>query len=550
MHAIQPELQLLAPGPVLEAGVVFTKPWVVELVMNLAGFVPSKPLASMLTIEPSAGDGAFLKEIVRRINASCTLHGITIEKAINAVVAFEINLKTVELARKTVFSELISLGVPSKTAELLALHWIRHEDFLIAATKLQNVDFVIGNPPYIRLEEVPTDRTAVYRNTYTTMRGRADIYVAFYEAALAALKTGGVCAFICSDRWLRNDYGSNLRSLISNGYSVRYIVETHDVDAFEKAVTAYPAITVIAKEAQASAVLAKALPGIETAPRDQVASSIRNATSNSVVRASRFAEWFSGEQPWSCSSPEDLHILQDIEARFPLLESDETLTSLGIGVATGADEVFITKVRPDIEEDRLLPLAMPCDLANPSVAWSGHYLINPWNHSGLVDLVQFPRLSAYFHSHKPKLTGRHVAKNSNLGWHKTIDRVNLALFKKPKLYIADIKDKLLPSLDAGTTYPHHNVYWITSGHWDLRVLGAILMSGVGEFFIRSYGVKMRGGYFRFQAQYLRRIHVPNPKSISGKATEALRKSWETRDVQLATDVCMKLYGIKSLPKPN
>ena len=45
-----------------------------------------------------------------------------------------------------------------------------------------------------------TATAASYRARYRTMVGRADLYVAFYEAALTQLKPNGVCAFICADR--------------------------------------------------------------------------------------------------------------------------------------------------------------------------------------------------------------------------------------------------------------------------------------------------------------------------------------------------------------
>jgi adenine-specific DNA-methyltransferase len=49
-------------------------------------------------------------------------------------------------------------------------------------------------------------------------------------------------------------------------------------------------------------------------------------------------------------------------------------------------------------------------------------------------------------------------------------------------------------LDNGETYPHHNLYFIQSDDWDLEVLGGLLMSTIGQFFVESYGVRMRGGY--------------------------------------------------------
>jgi hypothetical protein len=530
-----------------EAGVVYTKPWTVEVILDLAGYTADKPLASLVALEPSAGDGAFLCGMVRRLVESCKRRRIPFSRADDALRAYDIDPNAIASAIETVRAELIRLDVDAGTASSLAKAWIRQEDFLEASLGFPVADFVIGNPPYIRLEEIPEGKADLYRNAYSTMRGRADIYVAFFQAALAQLRPGGVCAYICADRWLLNDYGRALRSFITEGFSVRYVVETHDVDAFYTEVSAYPAITVISHDKQGPVVVAKALPGIETADTDYIVSHLKTARSNSVVRAARFEEWFKGDEPWPCSSPETLAFLKELEGRFPLLESEETGTTVGIGVATGADAAFVTEGRPDIEKDRILPLAMAFDLKNGKVEWSGHYLVNPWNESGLVDLADYPRMARHLEPYRSQLEGRHTAKGRPETYHRTIDRVNLRLLSQPKLYIADIRDRLVPCLDEGKTYPHHNVYWITSRSWNLHVLGGLLMSEVGEFFIRCYGVRMRGGYFRFQAQYLRRIRVPEPQTISKSIAARLVRAFDAGDPSLANQAALELYGIRTLP---
>ena len=50
---------------------------------------------------------------------------------------------------------------------------------------------------------------------------------------------------------------------------------------------------------------------------------------------------------------------------------------MGIGVATGADKVFVTTDRAVVEPDRLLPLAMTADTRDGDLRWSGHYLVTP-----------------------------------------------------------------------------------------------------------------------------------------------------------------------------
>jgi hypothetical protein len=537
-------------SPTREAGVVYTKPWVVELVLDLAGYVPDRRLAELVALEPSAGDGAFLSAMVRRLVESCERHGIPLTEAGRAIQAFEIDPGAAERAVGVVCETLKQLRVPTATAAKLARQWIKTADFLEASLCFPIADFVIGNPPYIRLEEIPASKAAFYRSGFSAMRGRADIYVAFYQAALYQLKPGGVCAYICADRWMLNDYGSALREFITTeGYNVRHVIEAHDVPAFDTEVSAYPAVTIIAREKQGPVTVSKALPGIEMVKTQSLVKSIASLDSSPGIKTARFPDWFHCTEPWPCSSPEALKLLKHLEATCFPLECKFTGTKIGIGVATGADKVFISRSKPNIEPDRILPLALASDLENGQVKWSGHCMANPWNANGLVDLADYPRLNKHLQPHHELLSSRHTAKKDRSeNWHKTIDRVNLPLIKKHKLYIADIKDRLLPALDTGKTYPQHNLYWITSDTWDLKVLGALLMSAVGEFFIHCYGVRMRGGYLRFQAQYLRRICVPDPASISPELAESLRQAFDTQDFELATRAAMEAYQIDIIPK--
>jgi hypothetical protein len=69
------------------------------------------------------------------------------------------------------------------------------------------------------------------------------------------------------------------------------------------------------------------------------------------------------------------------------------------------------------------------------------------------------------------------------------------------------------------------------------------MSSLGQFFVASYGVRMRGGYWRFQAQYLRRIRIPSPDALSDNESKELTEAFRHRDRDLATRVALKIYGI-------
>lgn len=100
-----------------------------------------------------------------------------------------------------------------------------------------------------------------------------------------------------------------------------------------------------------------------------------------------------------------------------------------------------------------------------------------------------------------------------------------------------------PPLDSGQTYPHHGLYFVTSDQWDLEVLGGLLLSDIAELFVATYCVKMRGGCYRFQAQYLRRIRVPEPTSIAKRDQAILKRAFQDRDRTVASATARRLYGV-------
>ena len=91
------------------------------------------------------------------------------------------------------------------------------------------------------------------------MSRRTGIFVGLIERGLGSLKPGGTLAFICADRWTRNQCGRTLRQFVSDSeYSVALVLSTHSVDAFEEQVSAYAAITVTRTAEQGPAVVADA----------------------------------------------------------------------------------------------------------------------------------------------------------------------------------------------------------------------------------------------------------------------------------------------------
>lgn len=534
-------------------GEVFTRRWIAEFILDLVGYEPSRDLGSLSLVEPACGGGAFLVPIVDRLIASAHLHGRGLASLGSAIQAFELMDANADSARGAVCRQLTDAGLSDREASALAEEWITAGDFLLEPAG-RAVDVVVGNPPYVRLEEVSGKRMNAYRAAWPTMKGRADLYVGFFEKGLSLLTPRGVLGFICADRWMHNQYGGELRDLISTGYAVDTVVSMHDVDAFEDEVSAYPAVVVLRREAQSAAAVIDAGADFDRRAATEAFHWVRSSPSESIAapdfNATVLNGWFSGRDLWPVGSPSHLNLLADLEARFPPLQDPRTGTRVGIGVATGCDDVYITKDPGIVEAERLLPLLRASDTVTGVAEWSGSYLVNPWDSDGLVSLEAFPHLNDYLHAAGDRLRARHIARRRPNAWYRTIDRINAELLEKTKLLLPDLKARAHPVLDEGRYYPHHNLYWVVSESWDAEVLGGILLSEVCNLFVGAYCVRMRGGCYRFQAQYLRRIRVPELTRVDPRSTQDLARAFRARDAEAATAAAARLYGFpRSLLTP-
>ena len=236
-------------------------------------------------------------------------------------------------------------------------------------------------------------------------------------------------------------------------------------------------------------------------------------------------------------------LIRRLEGRFPTLE--EVGCKVGIGVATGADKAFIGDFAAlDVEPDRKLPLVTTKDILTGEVQWRGQGVINPFAESGgLVDLAKYPRLRRYLEARREVIARRHCAQKAPDNWYRTLDRITPSLATKPKLLIPDIKGEAHIVFEGGELYPHHNLYYVTSDDWDLRALQAVLLSAVTRLFVATYSTKMRGGFLRFQAQYLRRIRLPRWAEVAETLHCELAEAASKRDIPACNRAVSKLYGL-------
>lgn len=498
-------------------GEVFTNRNVVEYILDEVGYVSSQNLKTRKILEPSAGKGAFAHKIIQRLFDSSEQHQFSfLDALIENVRLMELDANA-HIALVTFVNSLVGLLTGSQVDAGAAI-CIRG-DFLVHNFDTR-FDCIAGNPPYIRHELIPEDCKKKYRSSYKTFKHRADLYIPFFERSLQLLSDKGKLSFICSNRWLNNQYGEGLRELIASNYGLVKLLNIEKASPFDEAVIAYPCITTISNQQSSKTTLV-----------------CEDHSKEINFDALDFQELPTPEN----GSWQNLFVSYNLD-HSALLGIVEQGFEIGIGVATGADKVFIKHKSElnGIERSRLLPLVKSIDLKNNTFQWKEYYVINPYEKGDLCDLAKYPHLSAYLHENKEALLGRHTAQNNPDKWYKTIDKIKPELQHRPKLLLPDLTGNKVLFIDKGEYYPHHNIYYITSSDIDtLKILAGILMSDFVREQMSQIGIRMNGGQPRFQVQVLKKLKTPNIKMVKATDRKKLIASYDKRDLAAINAVVNK-----------
>ncbi|MCX2808013.1 Eco57I restriction-modification methylase domain-containing protein [Campylobacter sp. MIT 21-1685] len=100
--------------------------------------------------------------------------------------------------------------------------------------KFLGFDLVIGNPPYIRQEEIKELKPHLQK-VFSIYKGTSDIYTYFFEQGYKILKKNGILSFITPNKWCRAGYGEPLREFLLESTKIHYYIDFNGVKVFESA---------------------------------------------------------------------------------------------------------------------------------------------------------------------------------------------------------------------------------------------------------------------------------------------------------------------------
>ena len=299
-------------------------------------------------------------------------------------------------------------------------------------------DIVIGNPPYIQLQNNSGELAILYADCgYKTYARTGDIYCLFYERGWQLLKDGGHLCYITSNKWMRAGYGEKTRDFLSHNTDPQLLIDFAGVKIFESA-TVDTNILLFSKNKNQHKTLC-------AVTNKQNKDSVRNL-SVFVQQEGTLCD-FPGNDSWVILSPVEQSIKRKIESvGTPLKDWDINIYR---GVLTGYNEAFIinTEKRNEIlancqsEEERaktaelIRPILRGRDIKRYGYNWADLWLIATFP-SRHYDIEAFPSVKKHLLSYgKERLeqTGKTYAvngekikarKKTNNKWFETQDSIS------------------------------------------------------------------------------------------------------------------------------
>jgi adenine-specific DNA-methyltransferase len=230
---------------VKELGQVFTPISIVEQILDELDFTSQTYAPSFRILEPSFGEGVFLYEVIRRIAESGKYHNLSqseiSENIDNSVWGVEYDSELFAKVRQEIIDYVKQeLGLEVKLPNLYRSDALDFKHF-------GEFDFVIGNPPYVRIHHMDPDMRAKVKE-YEHSTGTTDLYIIFYELGLKWLNETGRLGYIAPNAWMKNASQSKFRTEIISSKVLKKVIDFGSKVIFPKIGT-YTCITILDKAA-------------------------------------------------------------------------------------------------------------------------------------------------------------------------------------------------------------------------------------------------------------------------------------------------------------
>ncbi len=371
-------------------------------------------------------------------------------------------------------------------------------------------DVCIGNPPYIRQEELGEIKKYLKEN-FEVFAGTADLLVYFFELGIQVLKQEGAFCMITSNKFTKANYGKNLRKYLRER-EMNEIIDFGELPVFDAAAT-FPAIYRITKSEHKQSTLFTQVNSLEF---DELQSVVQ--TSSIELSNDSFGADF-----WSLSNPENNAILSKMKSKGePLGEFVDN--KFYRGILTGFNEAFIIDeprkneliAKDPKSAEIIFPFAVGDDVRFYHIRDKKRFII--LSKIG-IEIQKYPAIFKHLSKYQKKLEARWDKGNH---WWELRACAYYEAFEKPKIVYPDIAKESRFSYSEDTHYFVNTCYFIPSN--DLTLLG-ILNAKTTWFYYSQIssvlGNAKQGGRLRWFTQDVSKIPIATPSDTQRKAIEPL-----------------------------
>ena len=379
-------------------------------------------------------------------------------------------------------------------------------------------DIVIGNPPYVRQEQIKELKPAL-KEEYECYTGVADFYIYFFEQGYRLLKSGGALTYISSNKYFRAGYGEKLRKFLGEQATVQHLIDFGDASVFEA--IAYPSIILVSK-AKPDNHQTRVLNWDTKQPINEFASVFKN-------KSFYVAQKQLTPDGWRLESPEVLRLLDKLrDAGTPL--GKYVNGRFYYGIKTGLNEAFVvdraTRDRLIAEHPSSAEVLKPFLRGRDIKRWNINnpdlwLLFIPWHfplhNDSLIQGVsmkaekEFKKLYPAIYSHllkfKTKLSARNKAETGiRYEWY-ALQRCASTYwqeFSRPKIVYQEIATHQAFAYEQKGYFLNKTTFFIPT---DDFYLFSLLNSKISKFFLGNIVTKIQGGAYNLQAIYVSQLPI-------------------------------------------
>ena len=425
-------------------------------------------------------------------------------------------------------------------------------------------DIVIGNPPYVQLQNDHGKLGKFYQPFgYKTFASTGDIYCLFYEQGYNLLRQGGHLCYITSNKWMRAGYGEKLRGFFSKEVNPIILIDFAGVKVFDSA-TVDTNILIFKKgrnEGRTKSCIATSL------TKDGLSN-----LSDFVQQKSNFQK-FDNLNPWVILSP----IEQSIKSKIEKIGTPLSNWNINIyrGVLTGFNDAFIISGEKKQEilsncksseerkrtDELIRPILRGRDIKRYSYNWADFWLIYiPWHFPLHQDPTiqgaskkaeeefkkQYPSVYTHLLSYKKELSARNKAETGiRYEWY-AMQRWGANYweeFNKPKIVWKRVGSIIRFSFDTNKCMTLDSTCFAVGEH--IKYLVAILNSKFGNYLLQD-APKTGTGDLLISVQAVEPLMIPIPNKLFEDTINKLLDKILTGDKEAESEINRRVYNLYGL----